>query len=83
MIDEILSKIESAAQKIEDADPKRKAELLRHLNALKTELRGPNRAPRKPSLKALADSVTGLEASHPALARAVDEICRELAALGI
>jgi|GEM_PF-3309967 len=83
MIDDTLAKIESAAKKISDADPRRKAELLALLDALKKELRGPKAAPRKPSLKALAESVEELEASHPSLARAVDEICRELAALGI
>ena len=45
--------------------------------------RAPAPGLRKLSLDALAESVRGFESSHPAIARTVDAICRELAGLGI
>jgi hypothetical protein len=85
MIEDTLALIEDAVAKIEASDAAKKAEVLRLLAALKSELaRGKSAVKPQPALlDGLRKAADDFEASHPRLAEVVGELCRELASLGI
>ena len=85
MIKDTLAKIEAAVARIEASDAAKKPEILRLLAKLKLDLARADRPEKlaKDALDELARAAKGFEASHPRLAETVNELCRELASLGI
>ena len=86
MSEETISKIQAVLKELKTPDKKRKAELVRLVASLKKRTapsaKGVEKLPDNLS-GSLQNAVTGLESSHPTLVKAVNELCRELVALGI
>ncbi|MBI3549094.1 MAG: DUF4404 family protein [Elusimicrobia bacterium] len=78
MATDALSKLEAAISRLKSADKKEKAALRKLVGDVRKDLK------RTVSLsKRLAASAAEFEVTYPTVAKAVNEICRELAALGI
>lgn len=86
MFKDTLTKLEAAVAALKTADKKEKAELVRLVGELRSDfkLSSKIRAKQADTLsKRLESSVADLETTYPNLTKAVNEICRELASLGI
>lgn len=84
MVEETLRKIEAAIKGAQTSGPADKAELIRLLEQLKSELRAQKRSDLLGSLEdQLSERAAALEATHPATAKLVNEVCSLLASIGI
>jgi hypothetical protein len=85
MTEETIAKIEAAIRGARAADHKDKAELIRLLEQLKTELKREKRSGDAITAveEKLTETAAGFEASHPQVTNAVNEIATLLASIGI
>ncbi len=88
MIDDTLAKIEALKaelRKLEAAHAEKAASVAGFADAAAHEAARKQRSPKRVrlALDGLDDAAQELEATHPKLAAAVAEICRELSSLGI
>ena len=88
MIDDTLAKIKALKaelRKLEAAHAEKASSVAGFADAAAREAARKERSPKRVrlALDGLADAAQELEATHPNLAAAVAEICRELSSLGI
>ena len=85
VIDKTLAKIEAAIMQVRTADPKNKAELIRLLEQLKSELPREQRSDDllRSASEGLKASAVEFEATHPKLAPIINEVCALLASIGV
>jgi hypothetical protein len=88
MLDDTLAKIEALKaelKKLEDEYAAKAGSVAGFADAAAHEAGREDRSPKrvKLALEGLNDAAQELEATHPKLAAAVAEICRELSSLGI
>ena len=88
MLDDTLAKIKALKaelRKLEAAHAEKAASVSGFADAAAHEAARQGRSPKRVrlALDGLADAAQELEATHPKLAAAVAEICRELSSLGI
>lgn len=81
----LLTKLKSEVAGMEERHGRHAKRIAGFAESLAEEASRKERSPKrlKPSLEGLAGSVEGLEASHPRLVQAVNDVCTFLAGLGI
>lgn len=88
MLDDTLAKIKALKaelKKLEDEYAAQAGRAAEFADAAAREAGRPDRSPKRAraALDGLSDAARELEATHPNLAAAISEICRELSSLGI